>query len=189
MGSILYDYTPEEMQLLLDESTGYSDILRKVGLNPKGGNPETLKKIIKEYNLDETKLNKNRHELFSRCAKQTIETNVYSLEDILNNKHPKYQSSKLLKRLVAARIKEYRCEKCGIITWNNLPITLQLHHIDGNHENNNLDNLQILCPNCHSQTNTYAGKKLKNKEKNTREKKEAITPKQKKRRFRSAEKN
>ena len=49
MRSILYELTPNELQALLDTSDGYSDLLRKVGLNPKGGNPKTLKKIIKEY--------------------------------------------------------------------------------------------------------------------------------------------
>ena len=47
MASLLYNYTPAELQKLLDESNSYSDLLRKLGLNPKGGNPDTLKKIIK----------------------------------------------------------------------------------------------------------------------------------------------
>ena len=84
MASKLYDYTPTELQTLLDESNSYADLLRKVGLNPKGRNPDTLKKIIKEHNLDETILNKNRSELYSRCAYGTHEKNSYSLEDILN---------------------------------------------------------------------------------------------------------
>ena len=49
-------------------------------------------------------------------------------------------------------------ECCGISSWNEKEITLQLHHKDGNHSNNKLSNLVILCPNCHSQTNTYGGK-------------------------------
>ena len=54
MASILYKYTPAELQKLLDTSNGYCDLLRKVGLNGHGSNPETLKKIIQEYNLDTT---------------------------------------------------------------------------------------------------------------------------------------
>ena len=51
------------------------------------------------------------------------------------------------------------CSDCGIgEVWNNKPITLQLDHIDGNSDNNNLDNLRLLCPNCHSQTETYGSK-------------------------------
>ena len=52
MGSKLYQFTPSELQQLLDESNSYSDVLRKVGMNPKGSNTDTLKKIITEYNLN-----------------------------------------------------------------------------------------------------------------------------------------
>ena len=106
MASQLYNYTPTELQKLLDESNGYSDLLRKIGMNPKGGNPETLKRIIKEYGLDESKLNINRSKLYSKCAYDTHKKNSYSLEDILNGKHPNYQSSKLLQRLVDEGYKE-----------------------------------------------------------------------------------
>ena len=68
-------------------------------------------------------------------------------------------TTKLKKRLFREGVKEYRCEKCGISEWNNEPITLELHHINGNHNDNHLENLQILCPNCHSQTVSFVGKK------------------------------
>ena len=63
--------------------------------------------------------------------------------------------------LVNEGVKEYKCEICGISNWNGKYITLVLHHIDGEHSNNKLENLQILCPNCHSQTANYAGKSSK----------------------------
>lgn len=169
--SILYEYSPKELQFLLDTSNGYSDVLRKVGLNPKGGNSKTLKKIINEYNLDEAQLKANRSRLFRECAKETNKGPKYSLEDILDGKHPNYQSSKLLLRLVEEGMKEYKCEICGISTWNSKPLSLQLHHKDGNRNNSCLNNLMILCPNCHSQTDNFAGratrkhKKRKNKRK------------------------
>lgn len=150
------------MQKLLDESNSYSDLLIKIGLNPKGGNPATLKKIIQEYNLDTTQLDINRSKLFSECAISTHNKIKMPLEDIFNGKNPKYQSSKLLKRLIKEGYKEQKCEICGVNEWLNKPLTLQLHHKDGNKENYSLDNLQILCPNCHSQTDTYAGRNNNN---------------------------
>jgi len=51
----------------------------------------------------------------------------------------------------------YKCECCGISEWQNKTITLQVDHIDGNAENNNKSNLRLICPNCHSQTDTFAG--------------------------------
>lgn len=159
MASKLYDYTPAELQKLLDESTGYADVLLKVELTDKGGNYKTLKDFIAKYNLDETKLNENRHKAYKMCGENSLQ---YSLEDIFAGKHPNYRSSVLLKRLVKEGYKEYKCERCGITHWQGQPITLQLHHKDGNHYNNALENLEILCPNCHSQTDGYVGRKKEN---------------------------
>lgn len=59
--------------------------------------------------------------------------------------------SHLLKtKLIRDGLRENKCELCGISDWNGCILPLELHHIDGNHYNNNLENLQILCPNCHS---------------------------------------
>lgn len=177
MASKLYDFTPTELQKLLDESNSYADVLRKTRMNAHGANPRTLKKVIAEYNLDETKLNENRHNLFSRCSEHANKVNVkYSLEDILAGKHPGYQSSRLLERLVKEGYKEMKCERCGIIDWMGQAISFHLHHKDGDHNNNSLDNLEVLCPNCHSQTDNYAGKNVPKKEKEKIKKKKSKTP-------------
>ena len=73
-------------------------------------------------------------------------------------------SSKIKYHLFLAGLKTNKCECCGISEWNNKPISCQLHHIDGNPSNNALENLQILCPNCHTQTDNYGSKNAKNKE-------------------------
>lgn len=59
-------------------------------------------------------------------------------------------SYKLKIKIIKDGLKENKCELCGISMWNGIELPLELHHKDGNHFNNNLDNLQILCPNCHS---------------------------------------
>lgn len=165
MGSKLYQFTPSELQQLLDESNSYSDVLRKVGMNPKGSNTDTLKKIITEYNLNTDKMNVNRKKLYQKNAILTHQKNTIPLVDIIiYNKYPNYNSSKLLKRLVKEGYKEYKCEKCGINEWMGQPISLQLHHKDGNHCNNLINNLCFLCPNCHSQTDNYSGKSSRNKD-------------------------
>jgi 5-methylcytosine-specific restriction endonuclease McrA len=85
----------------------------------------------------------------------------FDLNEILDGKYPQYQTNKLKGRLFEENVKERKCEKCGIEEWNELPLAFELNHIDGNKFNHRLDNLEILCPNCHSQTSTFRGKNVK----------------------------
>lgn len=75
--------------------------------------------------------------------------------DILNGLYPQYHTYKLLLRLLNENYKEHMCECCSNTHWNGVLIPIELHHIDGNRFNHNLNNLQILCPNCHAQTSNY----------------------------------
>lgn len=66
------------------------------------------------------------------------------------------RSEKILKALTTLR--GWKCEKCGRTEWEGQKIPLCIHHIDGNHINNQIENLQVLCPNCHAQTDNYCGR-------------------------------
>lgn len=66
---------------------------------------------------------------------------------------------KLRRKLIEDGIKKEECEFCGINEWMGQKLKLELHHIDGNRFNNNFDNLQILCPNCHSLTPNHSKNK------------------------------
>ena len=68
-------------------------------------------------------------------------------------------ASKLRKKLIEQNVKEAKCEHCGLIEWMGKPIPLELHHLDFNHYNNKLENLQILCSNCHTQAHDYCNTK------------------------------
>lgn len=58
-------------------------------------------------------------------------------------------------RLLMAGLKENRCESCGLHDWHGRPLSLELHHVNGDGHDNRLENLRLLCPNCHSQTDTW----------------------------------
>ena len=83
----------------------------------------------------------------------------------LSNK-TKITSHRLKIKLIKCGLKEHKCENCELTEWLGDLIPIELHHIDGNRFNNNLDNLQILCPNCHSKTDNNSGKGQKKFKKN-----------------------
>ena len=69
-----------------------------------------------------------------------------------------YQSYKLKRRLIQEGFKENICERCKLSEWQGLPIPLELHHKNGNNRDNRLENIVLLCPNCHALTESYRGK-------------------------------
>jgi hypothetical protein len=84
-------------------------------------------------------------------------------EIIFDGKHPEYQTFKLKNRLIKEGYKKNICEECGLNgKWNKKVLEMELDHIDGNRTNHLLVNLKMLCPNCHSQTETHCGKNAKN---------------------------
>ena len=80
-----------------------------------------------------------------------------NLEDYLQNSKD-IQSNKVRKKLLEENIKPYKCEMCGLTEWLGQPIPLELHHKDGNKTHNEISNYILLCPNCHSFTDSYRGK-------------------------------
>lgn len=67
-------------------------------------------------------------------------------------------SHRLKIRLINNKQKQHKCEFCNRKKWNNKPIPIELHHINGNHKDNRIENLLIVCPNCHAQTDNYKSK-------------------------------
>ena len=82
------------------------------------------------------------------------------IEDYLSNKHP-IKSNELKQRLLNEGRRDRICNKCHNTIWLEQPIPLELHHIDGNHDNNLDENLELLCPNCHALTDNYRGRNIK----------------------------
>lgn len=149
-----YDYDEKTLKEICQNSFSYAQCLNKMGLKLAGGNYSTLRKNIKKFNIDVSHF---RLQGWNRG--KTIGPKR-PIEDYLSNKYS-ISSNTLKKKLISIGFFDHKCYECNNTEWNNQPIPIELHHIDGNNKNNNLSNLTILCPNCHAQTDNYAGRKNK----------------------------
>lgn len=157
--SIIWDISKENLQYLLDNSNTMVEVIKKIGLPAYNGNHKTINKRIKEDNLDITKLIEKRKK-FQRENIKKLKT-PKTLNEILV-KNSNFNNTNLKHKLIKEGILENQCSECGLLpVWNNKPISLQLDHINGINNDNRLENLRILCPNCHTQTETYSGKRFK----------------------------
>lgn len=83
------------------------------------------------------------------------------LENLLVVGRKETNRKDLKKRLIKAGLKEDRCEECGLDEWMGIPLSPQVHHRNGEGLDNRLENIQLLCPNCHSQTENWGGRNRK----------------------------
>ena len=149
--SIINTMRSKDFAKVVSEHNSVSEILEYFGFSKASG---SMSKIVKERilreNLDISHFSKgNRNGGSPR----------YNLEDILIENSPYSNMDRLKKRILKAGLLEYKCEKCGNTgEWNGKPLVLQLEHKNGKHNDHRLENLEFLCPNCHSQTDTYSGK-------------------------------
>ncbi|MFA5967218.1 MAG: HNH endonuclease signature motif containing protein [Patescibacteria group bacterium] len=151
-------WTVVELKQAVRKSFSVRQVLLKLGLRPAGGNYEQIQQYIKECKLDANHFRgKGWNAGMTGIGKPRI-----PLEKILV-RNSNFQSFKLKKRLFCTGLKPRHCELCG---WAQHSVTghlpLELDHINGDRHDNRIKNLRILCPNCHSLTETYRGKKRKN---------------------------
>jgi hypothetical protein len=100
------------------------------------------------------------------------DTRRIPLNDILNGYYPFYSTGKLKKRLLRLNMIENKCAVCEVNEWMGKELVCELDHIDGNNQNHKLENLRMLCPNCHSQTETFRGRNINKRQKYTKYTKE-----------------
>ena len=159
--SMKHSYSVEEFKKAVEESYSIAQTLTKLGLSPRGVNYRVFKKFEKLYNIDTSHFTGQGH-----LKGKSHNFNTTPLSEILVKDY-EYSSNKLRKRLITEGLKEHRCECCGLNEWLGDLIPLELDHIDGDHYNNTLENLKILCPNCHAKTPTYRGKNKRSKNSQT----------------------
>jgi len=149
----LHKYTESELREAVASSTSYRQVLLKLNVKAAGGNYSTLRKAIKYFDLDVS------HMLGQASNRGKTFGSKRDIKEYLSNNVP-IQSNKLRKRLLREGIFEYKCSSCNLEDWLDKPTPLELDHINGNHSDNSLTNLRLLCPNCHALTPTYRGRNI-----------------------------
>ena len=150
--SKVYLVSDEEFKRIVADANSYSDCLRALGLSTNGGSStDVLKRRIVEQKCDIS------HFGTKKQSRQTYQAK-YSLDEILIENSTYANIARLKERLVREGRMEYKCQNCGINEWLGNPLSLHLDHINGINNDHRINNLRFLCPNCHSQTETYAGR-------------------------------
>lgn len=146
--------TDKEIEEAVKVSSSYAQVLKRLGIKIAGGNYKILKRRIQEAGFDISHFTGKGH-LKGKTHNWATRT---PLSEILKE-GTHYQSYGLKKRLLREGKIENKCVDCGLTdTYNGKPLSLHLDHVNGDNTDNRIENLRMLCPNCHSQTDTYAGK-------------------------------
>lgn len=148
-------YTLEIVSNIVKENYSIAECLRKLNLRPAGANYKWFKLFVKSNNID---ISHFTGQGWSFGKKLGISNRAKKLDEILIKNSTFTSSNHLKKRLIREGIKKCICEICNNSIWNKKPIPLELEHVNGDNTDNRLENLKIICPNCHAQTPYYRGK-------------------------------
>ena len=152
-----YKYSVEDLKRVIPECYSYCSVAKALGLNHSGGGIyKRMKRLIAEYDIDVSHF---KGKGWAKGIKGVGSNPRWKLEEILVKNSPVGSTHHMKKRLIRNGLLEYSCDLCGNKgKWEGKSLTLQLDHINGINDDNRIENLRLLCPNCHSQTDTFCSK-------------------------------
>lgn len=153
MENKIYKLSDEQFVELLKKSSNISEVLFKLGYSIKGNSwgYSQIKRRMADLNLDFSTFKGKQ------CISKNKLTRVVDPKDILKE-NCKHQRTTLRRYVIKNNLIPYKCAICGCTEWQGRTLSLELDHINGINNDNRLENLRFLCPNCHSQTSTYGSR-------------------------------
>lgn len=148
-------YSDDDLSRAVSKSFSAAQVLRALNLRAAGGNYKSVQDRIKALGLDSSHF---RGQGWSKGQSITLRPGLPLVDLLVDGSS--VRSSHLKKRLLREGLKLPICEGCMGSVWRGQPIPLELEHVNGRNRDNRLENLALLCPNCHAQTSTYRGRNI-----------------------------
>jgi hypothetical protein len=141
-------WTDEQLIESISTSSTISEVVRKVGLKScNSGNHQTIRRKINELQIDTSHFHENSYGKINNTPRK--------LSDILVENSTYVSTKNLKNKLINLHYFDDKCAECGLINWKGKKLSLHLDHINGVNNDHRIENLRLLCPNCHSLTPTY----------------------------------
>lgn len=147
-------HTKEILEIAVAESFSLANVINKLGLRQGGGTQSHIKRRIEEFGIDTSHFFGQSH----YRDKESIHKKKPEMVLVKRDSGGRTHSVKLRRALIESGT-EYKCAACKINSWNGKEITLQVNHKNTDWLDDRIDNLEFLCPNCHSQTEGWSGRK------------------------------
>ena len=153
--SRLNQLSDQKFSDIVKESDSFLDLKKKVGYTSTSGAVAiNVKNRVLSLGLNTSHFTRSKNRRLDNLG-----NTKYKIEEILIENSNYHNRTMMKKRIINSKLLEYKCSICDNKgEWLGKPITLQIDHINGKNNDNRLENLRFICPNCHSQTETYSGK-------------------------------
>ena len=151
-------YSDDAFKEAVKSARSVAGVIKRIGLTINGGNYRTVHMLVDRFKLDTSHWTGHAYRKGSRTA--TVPP--WPLKTILI-RGSTYHINRLRERLIGEGVMRARCSGCFRSRWHGRALPLELHHVDGDRTNNELSNLRILCPNCHSLTHNWKGRATRGK--------------------------